>query len=299
MNLCLKNEIRRCRPLLGTFVEVTVDHHDAGQAQRAIDAAFAAIERVGHLMSFHDPQSEVSRLNRLAAHQNVFISCETYEVLRCAKELHERTEGIFDITVASELLDRGLLPNHAFLSGYKNYCGRTSDIELLPDGLVHFLRPLCIDLGGIAKGFAVDQAVEALEHNGIQNGLVNAGGDMHCFGVQEHPVLIRPPAVSAEFIFWPTLLKNAAMATSSVRTDSVFSKNLASAGHVKMPSGDFLKEVKTATVFAQKCLLADALTKVVLLGSADASARVLAFYRTKALVFGSNGQLETMMGDLR
>ena len=128
MSVCLKNEIRRCRPLLGTFVEVTVEHEDEAEAQTAIQAAFAAIERVHSLMSFHDPESEISRLNRLALHQPVIISDETYQVLQSAKNLHERSGGIFDITVAAEFMENGLLPKHAFFEKQKDYGGRAKEI---------------------------------------------------------------------------------------------------------------------------------------------------------------------------
>src|SRR3989338_9162017 len=223
MKLSLKNEVpayripvgrRRCRPLLGTFVEVSVGSDDQGEVNAAIDAAFAAIERVHQLMSFYDAASEVSKLNRLAVSRSVTVSDETYEVLNRAQELHKCSGGIFDITVASELIRKGLLPNYVGLNRQKDNCGTTMDIELLPKGRVRFLQPLCIDLGGIAKGFAVDEGIKALRSQGVDNGFINAGGDMRGFGDHAWPICVRHPQNSGQLL--PLLaLKNAAFATSA------------------------------------------------------------------------------------
>jgi len=294
MKSCLKNEIRRCRPFLGTFVEVAVVHGDEVQAQRAINAAFAAVERVHNLMSFHDPQSEVSRLNCLAADHEVPVSAQTYHVLKRAKEFYERTQGVFDITVGPQLIGKGLLPRHAYFKINKDYAGRTGDIELLPGNVVRFLRPLIIDLGGIAKGFAVDQAVDVLQKSGIESGVVNAGGDLRMWGDESRTTAIKIHGESSLSVRQFESMQTA-VATSCVRTQSVSEKNLTEASHVKMPSGEVFNEVKTVTVFAGQCILADAMTKIVLLGSTLIAEQCLSFYKAKALVFGSFGQLEKVI----
>ncbi len=269
MNACLRNEIRRCRPLLGTFVEVAVKHDESDQAHTAINAAFVAVERVHNLMSFHDPQSEISRLNSLATHRKISVSFETYHVLKCAKELYERTQGIFDITVASELVDNDLLPKHTFFKKEKDYYGRTNDIELLPENFVRFLRPLKIDLGGIAKGFAVDQAIDALQVNGIADGFVNAGGDIRSFGEEEYPICVRHPKTPEKLL--PLVsLKNSAFATSA----NSYQHRLGRIGcvHIDGRTRKFLPRPFSVSVRAQSCLMADALTKVVFaLGEESAS----------------------------
>ena len=281
MNLSLKNEIRRCRPLLGTFVEVAVEHDDYGQAQAAINAAFVAVERVHALMSFHDPESEVSRLNCSAAHQKVSVSSETYHVLKCAKEFHERTQGVFDITVATELMDRGLLPRHAFFKKQKDYCGRTKDIELLPERFVRFLRPLGIDLGGIAKGFAVDQAIEALKKSSVDSGCVNAGGDMRCFGDLERPVFVRHPKTPDQFLPLPEL-KDSALATSA--NSYVYDENSSLVcAQIHGQTREPLISPMSVTVRARSCLTADALTKIVFALKKE-SAAVLSEFQAAAFI---------------
>ena len=211
-------------------------------------------------MSFHDPQSEVSRLNRFAEDTRVSVSPATYHVLTRAKELYERTRGLFDITVAAELIEGGLLPRHAFLSRFQDYGGSMEDIELLSGGQVHFARPLCIDLGGIAKGFAVDQAVQVLQEKGIRNGLVNAGGDMRCFGPKEQAVWVKHPRNPAQLLPLPAL-KNRALATSANSYEGPHPSVCPQIhGQMRKP----LRRAFSVSVCADCCLIADALTKVVL-----------------------------------
>jgi thiamine biosynthesis lipoprotein len=101
-------DIRRARPLLGTFVEITAAHAPALEA--AVEAAFAAVATVHRLMSFHEPDSDVGRLNRHAAADAVRIHDWTYEVLEVALDIHHCSGGTFDITVAPALQALGLLP---------------------------------------------------------------------------------------------------------------------------------------------------------------------------------------------
>ena len=134
----------------------------ASELEGAIDAAFLAIAHVHRLMSFHDPESEVSRMNRDACYKRVRVHPWTWRVLKSAQEFSRNTNGIFDITMAGQLVKWNYLP-----AGYGARFGRGSwrDIILEATGHVRFRRPLLIDLGGIAKGFAVDRAVEILKRN--------------------------------------------------------------------------------------------------------------------------------------
>jgi FAD:protein FMN transferase len=261
MNATLANTIRRCRPLLGTFVEIAIEGH-TDQASGIINAAFAAIERVQRLMSFHDPLSEVSRLNKMAVQERVKVSMDTFQVLSCAKELHDITDGIFDITIAGELMEQDLLPRHEFLDGHRNHDATTRDIELSKEGYVRFLRPLCIDLGGIAKGFAVDEAVNVLQESGVMGGCVNAGGDLRCFGDLTWPCGVRHPQNPDQILFLPGL-NNEALATSANSYQRLEDDKTACA-HIHGRTRSLLQRPYSASVRADSCIYADALTKMVL-----------------------------------
>ena len=108
--------LRRARPLLGTLVEVRVTAALVPEARgpaalhTAIDAAFAAVERVQRRMSFHDERSDVSRINAAPAGEMVSIHAETYEVLSAARTLGDLCEGAFDIATAESLVRNQFLP---------------------------------------------------------------------------------------------------------------------------------------------------------------------------------------------
>lgn len=181
--------MKRCRPLLGTYVEITV--HDASERRRveaAIDAAYAAVDEVNRLMSFHDRSSELSRINALAAGATMSVSPWTWQVLKLAQELHAVTGGRFECGVGARLVRWGMLPDHGHVTADS---GSMTDLVLLANHGVQARRPVCLDLGGLAKGFAVDKAVEALTASGIMRGVVNAGGDLRVLGDAPQPIHVR------------------------------------------------------------------------------------------------------------
>lgn len=272
---------RRARPLLGTLVEIAADAPPA-----VFTRAFAAVEKVQALMSYHDPASELSRLNREASAGPVSVSAWTGEVLRAALDLAAETEGVFDPTVAPRLTALGFLPPTA---GAPRADGRATwrDVELASRNRVRFRRPLRLELGGIAKGFAVDRAVEVLQKAGVAEGMVNAGGDLRVFGSVEWPVEIRhpgQPGLSAASV--PVC--NAAMATSAGyfarRRHAGKDVTALLDGRTRQP----LDPDTSVSVMAPTALLADALTKVVF-ALGPASETLLQRHGASALVLDSHG----------
>jgi FAD:protein FMN transferase len=163
---------RRLRPLLGTFVSIESRAADAGIAERALQAGFAAIARVEALMHPTRAGSDLARIGAAATGETVWIDDWTWEVLALSQRLHELSGGSFDPCV----------PDAA---------GRLGDIALPGPGLAVCRAPVAIDLGGIAKGYAVDRAIGALQAAGASAGIVNAGGDLRVFGPDELTVWIR------------------------------------------------------------------------------------------------------------
>ena len=277
-------EFRRARPLLGTFVEIRVTSANATEAERAVCAAFTVIERVQALMSFHDPASEISRLNQFAAARAVRVDAWTYRVLRHAKKLHAVTGGLFDIATAPALVRHGWLPSGA--APLPAGDGSTADIALLAGHRVRFRRPLLIDLGGIAKGFAVDQAIAALRRHGATAGVVNAGGDLRVFGAASEAVHLRRPETPGEFHLL-TDLKNSALASSAAYFAARRIDGQLCAPVIDPHTGQPSRESHSVTVRARTCCLADALCKVVWLAGATAAAPVLRHYRAHAWLLSS------------
>jgi len=195
--------IRRAQPWLGTFVEIAAsggcDLQD--DLQEAVDAAFDAVAQVHRLMSFHDAESDVSRINRDGHAGPVAVHPWTYQVLETALELNRRSDGCFDIAVAPLLQRRGLLPcDAADMSGSDQSTAIAGQaIELLGDNRLRCRNASAkVDLGGIAKGFAVDRAVDVLRGRGVVHGVVNAGGDLALFGSAPEWVHIRNPKTAYE-----------------------------------------------------------------------------------------------------
>jgi thiamine biosynthesis lipoprotein len=317
--------VRRMRPLLGTFVEIAATGNPP-RLPAAVAAAFAAVERVQRLMSFHDPRSDVSRINAARPGEIVPIDAETRTVLRAALILGDLSDGAFDIAAAPPVLvRRGTLPapgrastpgslstlGGSWALGGSSTLGSSStpadistlggeplpcalptpcappidgtaaaeathrDLDLLPSAHVRWRRKGWIDLGGIAKGYAVDRAVETLRAWGIASGVVNAGGDLRCFGepqplylrAGDHPGALR---LSGE-------LRDGAAATSAgyYQSDQLVDP----ARRECVPWG------RSITVVARDCMSADALTKVVRLAP-DLAPRALGYFGAEAVQCG-------------
>lgn len=227
-------EGRRARPLLGTFVEVSARAPDEAVLRRIFAVAFLAIGQVQRLMSRQDPASELSRLNQGAQQRRMTVHRWTGDVLRAARRFSEESEGAFDITLGA--------------------VGSWRDVEIDEAGGVRFLAPVTLDLGGIAKGFAVDRAVEAMQKAGAISGVVNAGGDLRVFGESAERISIRhplAPGCSAGTV----LLRERALATSA----PYFAPAL-----LNGRTGEQMLEEVSVTVGARDCLTADALTKITL-----------------------------------
>lgn len=180
--------LQRMRPLLGTFVEIGVEA-DAGEAElfRLVDAGFAQIERAEAQWSFQSPDSELTRLNA-AGGQSLRLHRRTLQLLRLARAMMARSEGLFDCTVGGCLVEAGALPDHG--GGQALPRGDAGDIEIGADW-ARLKRPVRLTLDGIAKGFAVDLAVAALRRHGAEAGWINAGGDLRAFGELVLPVSRR------------------------------------------------------------------------------------------------------------
>ena len=276
--------LRRCQPWLGTYVEISVTGDDARELSRAVDFAFAAVARVHWLMSFHDPASDVSRLNQRATRAPVTVDAWTWQVLAAAQQLHQISGGVFDVAVAPSLIAWGFLPGE----GPPPHHGTTADLELHAHEQVYFRRPLTLDLGGLAKGFAVDRAVAALQAAGVSAGCVNAGGDLRVFGPEPQPLRVRHPRDPAQTLA-PLEISSEAAATSA----AYFTRRR-HAGRWVSPILDPLTGRPwlghaSVTVIAPDCLVADALTKIVALAPERAPG-ILAQYGARALVISDTKQ---------
>ena len=185
--------IEDSRFFMGTVVQIKVSIDPAkygeARAKDAISKAFDEIKRIEDVYSVYKDTSEISRINRLKKDERLRISDEVLNLIHKTLDYSKRTDGAFDITV-KPLVDlwgragkANKLPDEYEL---KRALGRVGYKNVVLDEVVrtiHFKKEgMGIDLGGAAKGYATDRAVSILEENGIDNALVNSGGDMYCFG---------------------------------------------------------------------------------------------------------------------
>lgn len=155
--------VRRTTIGLGTFIALEASARDETHGIELLDRACAVFERLAELMH-PDHGRDLAAMARASAGDQLQIDPMTWEVLAQSKQFNRDSQGAFD----------PCLPDHP---------GRITDLELLPPNIVRLASSGCaLDLGGIAKGYAIDRAVEALRAAGCTNGIVNAGGDARVFG---------------------------------------------------------------------------------------------------------------------
>ncbi|MBU3672727.1 MAG: FAD:protein FMN transferase [Sinobacteraceae bacterium] len=252
--------LQQTRPGLGTYVTVGVSGLPVLEAEAALERAFEAVARVEAAMSFHSLDSDLARLHAAPVGREVEVGADTFVVLQCADRLHRLSGGVFDVTVAPVLVHGGLLPVPPQGGGYPDPSARWGTVVLIPPNSVLLERPVWIDLGGIAKGYAVDRAIEALQLPAMASGQVNAGGDLRVTGPETQTVSLRVPGHPLGT--HPLVeLQQAALASSA--SDATRAVHVEGRERRALPPGRFV------SVVAPSCMLADGLTKVALAQGLD------------------------------
>ena len=268
--------------IMGTRCVVELWSTDRARGQAAIDAVFTEFRRIDELMSTYKPESELSRVNRTAATAPVPVSRELYDLLATSIEYSELTGGAFDVTYASV----GYLYDYrarvhpdaeaiaAALPGI-NY----RHIELDPaTHSVRFRQPgVRIDLGGIAKGHAVDRGIAVLQALGIDRAMVNAGGDTRIIGDRlgrPWVVGIRHPDDNDKVVL-RIPLTDTAMSTSG-DYERYFEEDGVRYHHILDPkTGRSADKLRSVTIIAATATRTDALTKSVFVMGAEDGIRFI------------------------
>lgn len=276
---------RRAKPFLGTLVEIAASARSEAQFVQATDAAFERIAQVHRAMSFHEPSSDLRAIARAPSQSVLAIAPDTWNTLALALDMEAASDGIFNAAIAPALVSRGLLPPPDGAQTPQAPSLREG-IALESDFGIRILAPVWIDLGGIAKGHAVDLAVAALTAQGIESGVVNAGGDLRVFGPLTQALSVRWPAhpTQAVTIARITDLSGATSGGYFLNVDAAAIAHPGMVGHREGPSPD------SVTVIAPRCAVADALTKVLWLRGPDAQA-VLRRYDAQAVLIDRLGHI--------
>mgnify|MGYP006279646415 FL=1 len=246
------NRCSRAQVLLGTLVTIDIaEPASRAMACQAMDAAFEVIAHIGRVMSAHDPDSDLGRLSRAQSGTTLRLDRHTVTVLEAALHWQRIRGGAFHpVRAAQHLMRAHRRPGlHETADAHLNL----QDLVFLSETEVRVPAPLAVDLGGIAKGYAVDQALLALRLHGIEQACVNAGGDVGMQGTRRVQMSVRHAQREArDRRLWRKGFTHGALATSTAAAP--FSEWVCTAGRAK-------PLWKSATVWAPECMVADALTK--------------------------------------
>lgn len=183
-------EVSATKYLLGTQVDFVATHRSVLECKKAFYAAFQEIARLEDLLSSRKSDSEIVRINRAAGGAPVPVSLETFAIVQRALAYARMFNGYFDISVGAVVDVWGFngdeevaIPNEALLAKLVGLVDYTRVILSAQDTTVFLSKPgMKLDLGGIAKGYAIDRAAAVLKENGVVDFLINAGGDIYASG---------------------------------------------------------------------------------------------------------------------
>lgn len=292
-------EVRR--EMMDTWVSITIYDTDERHAKSAIDAAFSLMEEVVHIASVHDPDAEASRLN--VEGTSTAPSPELFELLAASKRITDISGGVFDVTIAPLLALWEYDPDaqtqfweltpedqQAAIDEAMNLVG-TDRISLIedPEPSIVLSPGTQITLGGIAKGYIVDQGILALQSEGIEHALIDAGGDIAVIGGKpgggKWEIALLNPEDDDEAVARFALEEGAIATSGNYRR---FFDPDAQVGHIMDPrTGYSAQASSSATVIAPTCMEADALaTAVFILGPTDGIELVDGLTAVEAMVLG-------------
>lgn len=248
--------IEGTRNIMGTSVTASIIHHDVDAAKEAMALAFDEVYKIDDLMSIYKANSEVRALNENGFYEGA--SADTIRVIERANHYSRLSDGAFAITVLPIMTNLRFTKSMLELVNYENIRIENGNIEFKKAGMG-------ITLGGIAKGYAVDKAMEVLRQNGIEYALINAGGDIGTIGgkTEEVPwrIALRNPENKEECITVIELCDKA-IATSG-NYERYFSEDTKMPHIVNAKTGHVVQEMMSATVIAENAMDADALSTTI------------------------------------
>ncbi len=296
--------VSRQAAIMGTRIGVEVWHEDQAEAEQAIDEVLAEFRRLDQALSPYIETSELYSVNRDAAQHPVVISQEFLHLLQTSLEYSELTGGAFDITFASVGYQydyrKGIAPDKEAIAEALpliNYRLINLDAQ---DSTVAFERPgMRVDLGGIAKGYAVDRGIAILSSRGIENALVSAGGDSRLLGDHRgrpwHIGIQAPRDKQGMAAVLP--LSETAISTSG-DYERYFERDGVRYHHIISPkTGRSAGELRSVTILGPNATRTDALsTSVFVLGLKQGLALIDRLEDVEAVIIDNQGEMHISKG---
>ncbi len=298
---------KKTKPLMDTLVTITVVANSEGEAEKAIDAALSAIDRFSSLINFFSDQSELARINREAGIRPVRVSPDTLGVIERAIFIAEKSGGAFDPTIGPEIrmwdFLKKIRPSDASIReklGLVNY----RDILIDRDKSTVFLRRkgMMLDLGGIAKGYAADMALENLKQNNIAAGLVAAAGDIRAFGLKPDgtpwTIGIKNPRQKGDA---DELIARARLTGKAISTSGDYERYFIEDGrryhHLLDPRTGYPSAgCRSVTVISDSGLYADGFSTAVFVSGPEKGMKLVAEAGVDAVIIDRDGGIHTTPG---
>lgn len=264
------------RPLMGTEVSVYLWSDDAQLGQQALEDVFSEAARIDRLMSTYKDDSEISKINRLAADSPVLASKELFQLVQRSLDISVLTLGAFDITYDSvgqyyDFRSRQRPDSETVANERENIDYRYVQLDQAGSNITFLKEGVRINLGGIAKGYVVERGVDILRHHGVENAIVTAGGDSRLLGDRRgRPwmVGIRDPRIEGQVAI-SVPLADEAISTSG-DYERFFDEDGVRYHHIIQPAtGVPASGVRSATVFGPDAVITDALSTSVFVMGVD------------------------------
>ena len=285
--------IKHTQLILGTIVEIQVRNSDEEKAEKAISKAFNEIRRIDDVFSTYNSESPVWKINH--SEDSAFITdSEIFKLIQNCDSLSKLTNNAFDVSL-DELIqvwgfDKGKpdIPSEEIRLTALKHSG-WSNIELLRNKIIR-RNNVQLNFGAVAKGYAVDKAVEALEENHITDALVNAGGEIRALG-NEWIVGIQHPRIPGQLLE-RLILDEYSVATSG-DYEQYFEKNGIRYHHILNPQTGYpASDCRSVTVIAKDDMTADALaTGVFVLGPEKGLKLIEKLKNIESLIIDKKGNI--------
>ena len=295
--------------MMDTAVSITVWSTSKKDAQEAVNAAFKEIGKLGELLDYYSDTSEITAINRMAGEKPVKVSTETFEVIERAVEIAHLTDGAYDPTIGPviKLWDfvnkkkpdqSELKRNLAFVDYRKISLDRDHSTVFLID------KNMEIDLGGIAKGYGADRAIQVMKSKGIKAALVSIAGDIKGYGLkpnnQPWRIGIQNPRYdenSSDKAIIASFPLNGKATSTSGDYQRYFIEDSVRYHHLLNPqTGMPSKELISVSLIADEGIMADALSTGVFIMGIDKGVRLITSLGIEGVFVDKNNKIYITKG---
>lgn len=290
------------KAMMGTDVTIKLEAKSKDHAIKCSAKAFNEINRIEQLFSTYKADSEVSRINQLAGFQKVKLSSEVFSLIKLSVDLSKLSQGAFDITYESigyqYNLRKKSKPSDSKISQLLDSINY-QNIQLdYPN--ISFKKPnVKINLGGIAKGYAIEKSSKLLKKCGIREGIISAGGDSKIIGNKhgkEWVIGIQHPRKKDELAL-RIPLSNISLSTSGDYERFYFDNGKRIHHIINPKTGKPTSETWSASVIGDNATFTDALsTSIFVLGTKKGLELINSLAEVDAIIIDSKGKIHYSNG---